>query len=61
MARGGKAKKKVDEFNKRKREAAQLAAAQDESGTYRYVPSFFRLGSILALTVCSLTHRGAVS
>jgi hypothetical protein len=33
MARGGKAKKKVDEFNKRKREAAQLAAAQDESGT----------------------------
>ena len=50
MARGGKAKKKVNEFNKRKREAAQLAAAQDESGTCP--PS-----SVLALSWPSLSVR----
>jgi hypothetical protein len=79
MARGGKAKKKVDEFNKRKREAMSSTSGRGRPHSLRkrrphslplhrmnqvhalLMPSFFRPGSILALTVCSLTRRGAVS
>ena len=58
MARGGKAKKKLDEFQKRKREAAALVVVQDGAGK-RQRGAQDHSGS-RTVTGCWLANHGVV-
>ena len=58
MARGGKAKKKLDEFHKRKREAAALVAVQD--GSEKRQREAQDHSGLRTVTGCWLTNHGVV-